>query len=96
MYRSSKKRSKMLPLTALGRMLVVRRFACRTTWWVSCSCSAGGQWSNPGRKCFGQPRNVYETMETNRCRLQFRLPRRLHRRQFTWPSGARVLLQSFG
>ena len=35
-YRSSKNGRKMPPPTALGRLLVVRRFACPTNWWASC------------------------------------------------------------
>ena len=33
---SSRKRSRMPPPTALGRISVARRFACLTNWWASC------------------------------------------------------------
>ena len=38
------KRPEMPPPTALGRLLVARRFACPTNWWASCWTSITADW----------------------------------------------------
>ena len=42
--------------TALGRMLVVRRFACPTNWWTTC--------------CSGND-NIYELTNQDDCEIRF-------------------------